>query len=452
MTVARGEFSSKLGFVLAASGSAVGLGNIWGFPTQAASNGGGAFLLVYLLLAFCLAFPALMAELIIGRHAKSNAVNALRLISTNRLSYHAGSITGYVGIITASLILCFYALVAGWMLSFFLAPLAELTGMQDVADWLTEFGLYRNILFMLIFLALTVAIISRGVKEGIEKWSARLMPALLVLLLLLIVYVLTLDGAMEGVKTYLIPDFSRVTDLKLIISALGQAFFSLSLGVGTMLIYGSYISHKENLFHLGRMVTFVDIGIAVMAGLLILPAMFVAQYNGVVIFDATGKLISEDTLIFTVLPALFNTMGTIGIFISFAFFLLMSIAALTSSISMLEVPVAYVVENHAADRQRAAQGIGLIIALISTVIAFNFENLFSLTVHATTRYSQPLLGFALCIFAGWLWHRNKVLAEIKLGYAEVKQSLFWKIWPPYIRYICPLSILAVFIHLAFYNL
>ena len=119
---------------------------------------------------------------------------------------------------------------------------------------------------------------------------------------------------------------------------------------------------------------------------------------------------------------------------------------------MLEVPVAYVVENHAADRQRAAQGIGLIIALISTVIAFNFENLFSLTVHATTRYSQPLLGFALCIFAGWLWHRNKVLAEIKLGYAEVKQSLFWKIWPPYIRYICPLSILAVFVHLAFYNL
>ncbi len=449
MAVARGEFSSRFGFILAASGSAVGLGNIWGFPTQAASNGGGAFLLVYLILAFCLAFPALMAELVIGRHAKSNAVNALRLISTNRFSYLAGTLTGYIGIITAGLILSFYALVAGWMLSYFLAPLAELAGMQDVAGWLTEFGLYRNILFLLLFMALTVAIISRGVQDGIEKWSSRLMPVLLVLLLLLIVYVLTLDGAMDGVRAYLIPDFSRAADLQLIVSALGQAFFSLSLGVGTMLIYGSYISPKENLFYLGRMVTFVDIGIAVMAGMLILPAMYVAQHNGVVIFDATGKLISEDTLIFTVLPALFDTMGPIGIFVSFAFFVLMSIAALTSSISMLEVPVSYVVENHAVDRKRAAQGMGLVIALISTVIAFNFEALFGLTVHATTRYSQPLLGFMLCVFAGWMWHRNKVLAEIKEGYAEVEKSLFWKIWPAYIRYICPLSILAVFVQMAF---
>ncbi len=449
MAVARGEFSSRFGFILAASGSAVGLGNIWGFPTQAASNGGGAFLLVYLILAFCLAFPALMAELVIGRHAKSNAVNALRLISTNRFSYLAGTITGYIGIITAGLILSFYALVAGWMLSYFLAPLAELAGMQDVAGWLTEFGLYRNILFLLLFMALTVAIISRGVQDGIEKWSSRLMPVLLVLLLLLIVYVLTLDGAMDGVRAYLIPDFSRAADLQLIVSALGQAFFSLSLGVGTMLIYGSYISPKENLFYLGRMVTFVDIGIAVMAGMLILPAMYVAQHNGVVIFDATGKLISEDTLIFTVLPALFDTMGPIGIFVSFAFFVLMSIAALTSSISMLEVPVSYVVENHSVDRKRAAQGMGLVIALISTVIAFNFEALFGLTVHATTRFSQPLLGFMLCVFAGWMWHRNKVLAEIKEGYAEVEKSLFWKIWPAYIRYICPLSILAVFVQMAF---
>jgi len=441
---ARGEFSSKFGFILAASGSAVGLGNIWGFPTQAASNGGAAFLLVYLVLAFCLAYPALMAELIIGRHAKSNAVNALRLISTNRFSYHMGTLTGFVGIITASLILSFYALVAGWMVCYFLAPIAALAGMQDVADWLTEFGLYRNVTFILIFMVLTVAIISGGVKDGIEKWSTRLMPAMLALLFLLIAYVLTLDGAMEGVKAYLLPDFSRAVDVNLIVGAMGQAFFSLSLGVGTMLIYGSYISQKENLSYLGRMVTFVDIGIAVMAGMLILPAMYVAQHNGVAIFDAAGQLISEDTLIFTVLPALFDTMGITGIFISAAFFILMSIAALTSSISMLEVPVAYAVENHQIDRKRAAQFIGLLIALISVAIAFNFEILFGLTIRVTTQMSQPLLGLMLCIFAGWIWHRNNMLQEIKAGYPDVEQSLFWKIWPSYVRYVCPVAILTVF--------
>ncbi len=448
MAAVRGEFSSKFGFILAASGSAVGLGNIWGFPTQAASNGGAAFLLVYLILAFALAYPALMAELIIGRHAKSNAVNALRLISNSKASYLAGSITGFLGIITASLILSFYALVAGWMLAYFLAPLAELAGMQGLASWLTEFGLYRNILFLLLFMVVTVSIISGGVKDGIEKWSTRLMPALLGLLFLLILYVLFQDGAAEGVKAYLLPDFSRAVDIKLIVSALGQAFFSLSLGVGTMLVYGSYISQKENLSYLGKMVTLVDIGIAVMAGLLIIPAMYVAQHNGVQIFDAAGRLISEDTLIFTVLPALFDTMGTVGIFISFAFFVLMSIAALTSSISMLEVPVAYAVENHKLDRKRAAQSIGVVIALISVIIAFNFEVLFGLTIRATTRFSQPVLGLMLCVFAGWIWHRNKMLEEIKQGYAEVESSLFWKIWPSYIRYFCPVAIIVVFIQMA----
>ncbi len=444
MAAVRGEFSSKFGFILAASGSAVGLGNIWGFPTQAASNGGAAFLLVYLILAFALAYPVLMAELIIGRHAKSNAVNALRLISNSKVSYLIGSITGFVGIITASLILSFYALVAGWMLSYILAPIAELLGQQWAADWLTDFGLYRNIIFLLIFMTLTVTIISGGVKDGIEKWSTRLMPALLGLLLLLIVYVLFQDGAMEGVKAYLLPDFSRVVDTKLIVSALGQAFFSLSLGVGTMLVYGSYISQKENLSYLGKMVTLVDIGIAVMAGMLIIPAMYVAQANGVQIFDAAGQLISEDTLIFTVLPALFDTMGTVGIFISFAFFVLMGIAALTSSISMLEVPVAYAVENHGIDRKRAAQVIGLVIATISVIIAFNFEALFGLTIRATTRFSQPVLGLMLCVFAGWIWHRNKMLEEIKQGYAEVESGFFWKIWPSYIRYFCPIAIIVVF--------
>lgn len=445
MSSPRGEFSSKLGFILAAAGSAVGLGNIWGFPTQAASNGGAAFLLIYLVLAFCLAYPALMAELIIGRHAKANAVSALKQISTGPISQKMGMVTGFVGIVTASLILSFYAVVAGWMLAYFLSPLLQIMGMQNAADWVVDFSFLRNLVFTVLFMSITVFIICGGVKDGIEKWSARLMPSLLVILLLLIVYVLTLDGAMEGVKAYLIPDFSRAVEPRLIISALGQAFFSMSLGVGTMLIYGSYISNKENLVSLGISVTLVDIGIAVMAGMLIIPAMYVAQTNGVVIYDAAGKLIAEDTLIFTVLPALFETMGATGIYISIAFFILMSIAALTSSISMLEVPVAYAVENHDMPRKRATIIIGSLIMLISLALIMNFNLLFGLVVQATTQYSQPLLGLMLCVFAGWIWHRDSLLAELKTGFEQVDNTIFWKVWPGYVRYVCPAAILLLFV-------
>jgi neurotransmitter:Na+ symporter, NSS family len=444
MASARGEFSSRFGFVMAAAGSAVGLGNIWGFPTQAASNGGAAFLLVYLFLAFTLAYPALMAELIIGRHAHANAVSALRLISPNPLLRHVGAATGIIGFIVAGLILSFYAIVAGWMIAFCISSLSDLLGMTQVSSWLTSFGLPRNILFMLIFMALTVGIIAEGVREGIERWSERLMPALLITLVLLVLYVLTLDGAMDGLKVYLLPDVERALSPQLIISALGAAFFSLSLGVGTMLIYGSYINDDENLPVVGSLVTLVDISIAVTAGFLVLPAMYVALHNGVEIFTATGELISEDTLIFTVLPELFNAMGTTGIVISFTFFFLMSIAALTSSISMLEVPVAYTIEEHGVGRKKAVFVIGGLIALVSAIILMNFSELFGLVVAFTTRYSQPLLGFMFCVYAGWIWHRDQLLQEVRKGSPEVEQTLFWSIWPWYVRFVCPVIILAIF--------
>ncbi len=449
MAAARGEFSSRLGFILAASGSAVGLGNIWGFPTQTASNGGAAFLVIYLLMAFCLAYPAFMAELIIGRHAQANAVRALTSIANGPTARRAGALTGYVGIITAGLILSFYAIVAGWMGAYSVAPVAELLGFEGVAQWLTEFGIARNIVFTVVVMVLTIGIICGGVKEGIEKWSTRLMPALLLILLLLIVYVMTLDGAVAGVRAYLVPDFSQAINLKLIVSALGQAFFSMSLGVGTMLIYGSYVSKQENISSLGFIVTLVDIGVAFLAGLLIIPAMYVAQENGVAIYDAAGQLIAEDRLIFTVLPALFDTMGFVGMLVAFAFFVLMMIASLTSSISMLEVPVAYAVENHGIARRRATWLLGGVITLISVMIILNFETLFGLTVRVTTRYSEPLLGLSLCVFAGWIWNRNQLLEEVKQGFEGAEYSLFMKLWPTYVRYVCPVAILVVFIQLVF---
>ncbi|TGD73620.1 sodium-dependent transporter [Mangrovimicrobium sediminis] len=444
MAGARGEFSSRFGFVMAAAGSAVGLGNIWGFPTQAASNGGAAFLLVYLVLAFGLAYPALMAELIIGRHAHANAARALGGLSPNRLLSGLGRGTGIIGLVVASLILSFYAIVAGWMIAFCLAAIAELLGLDAVADWLTGFGLARNLVFMLLFMALTIGIISEGVREGIERWSARLMPSLLFTLVVLAIYVLTLDGALEGLKVYLLPDFSAALTPGLIIAALGAAFFSLSLGVGTMLIYGSYVSDKENLPVLGGLVTLVDIGIAVLAGFLVLPAMYVALHNGVEIFAANGALLSEDTLIFTVLPELFATMGLPGMVVSVVFFFLMSIAALTSSISMLEVPVAYAIEEHGLSRRKGVVLIGGAIAAISTVILLDFGQLFGLVITVTTRYAQPLLGIVLCLYAGWVLNRNSLLMELQRGHPGAEHGLFWKIWPWYVRVVCPAVILAIF--------
>ncbi|MEK9928804.1 MAG: sodium-dependent transporter, partial [Halieaceae bacterium] len=404
--VNRGEFGSRLGFILAAAGSAVGLGNIWGFPTQAASNGGAAFLLVYLVLAFALAYPILMAELILGRHAHGNSVVALTRIAERPVTKAIGALTGLAGILVASSILSFYSIVSGWMLGFTASyPLAAM-GFDAHAAWLTDFSLSRNVILMTLFSAMTIGIVMGGVQGGIERWSRRLMPTLIVTLIVLAAYVLSLEGASEGLRVYLVPDFSKILSADLILRALGSAFFSLSLGVGTMLIYGSYISDEEHLPSIGVQVALIDVGIAVLAGFLILPAMYVALARGVEIFDATGALLSEDTLIFTVLPELFATLGTAGLVLATAFFFLMSVAALTSSISMLEVPVAFLTERFQWTRSRAAIIAGVFIGFLSTAIAMNFDSLFGFVIAASTRYGQPMLGLMLCIYTGWIWRRD----------------------------------------------
>ena len=440
----RGEFSSRLAFIFAASGSAVGLGNIWGFPTNAAENGGAAFLVMYLILAFLLAYPAMMAELIIGRHTRSNAVGALQSISTGRATKAIGKLTGIGSMLTAGLILSFYSIIAGWMLAFMLEPLTALLGFSQIGQWLTDFSLVRNVGFAATFILLTIFIISAGVEQGIEKWSSRLMPSLFILIISLIVYVLTQDGAMQGLRHYLVPDFSQITNANLIVSAMGQAFFSMSLGVGTMLVYGSYIRTDENLPVVGALVTLTDTSVAFLAGLLVLPAIFVAQHLGVTIYAESGSLIAGPDLIFQVLPALFDGMGGTGIFVGFAFFLLMSIAAVTSSISMLEVPVSYAVETHQVDRNKATWLVGLVLFGISALICFNFEWLFGFVISITTERAQPLLSMVVCIFAGWVLYRNSILEELKSGCPDIEKTLFWKIWPMYVKFFCPALILLTF--------
>lgn len=446
MAGSRGEFSSRIGFIMAAAGSAVGLGNIWGFPTQTASNGGAAFVFVYLILAFSLAYPAFMAELLIGRFGQANAVTSLQKMSRTNGQKKFGFIVGFGGVVCAALILSFYGIIAGWMVSYAVSPVALTLGSESVATWVTSQSMWRNVLFTAIFMFFTIYVIRRGVEQGIEKWSKRLMPLLIGLLLVLIGYVFTLEGSKEGLNAYLNPDFSRVLDPDLIISALGQAFFSLSLGTSVMVIYGSYISKKENLVSLGAQVTLIDVSIAFMAGLLIIPAMYVAQAQGVAIFADDGSLISGPGLVFTVLPALFDSMGSIGVIVSFAFFLLMSVAALTSSISMLEGPVSYLVERHNIDRQKATVIVGIIIFMISIGIISNLGVLLDMVATLATEYGQPIIAMLCCVFVGWIWKRSEILEEIRQGNPEVESSLFWKVWPWYTKFVCPTAIAIVFIH------
>lgn len=448
----RGHFTSRFGFLMAAAGSAIGLGNIWSFPTQAASNGGGAFVLVYLILAFLLAYPALMAELIIGRHSNANIVTALsQLGGKNRVVRRSGIFVGYYGVLIAALILSFYSIVAGWMLSRLLQPIAGLLGLESLALWFAQESIARDLLSCLIFSALTVWIVARGVSQGIEAWSTRLMPVLAALLLMLIVYVLFQPGAHTGLRHYLLPDFSRLWNPELMLSAMGQAFFSMSLGVGTMLIYGSYLGKVlakkgpgDALPRLGATLTLLDLSFAFCAGLLIIPAMFVAQHQGIAIYGEQGELLAGPGLVFQVLPALFATMGNAGTWITLTFFALLVIASLTSSISMLECPVAVAVEKAGVERTPAALAIGSLVFIVSAVVILNFSRLFDLVVAFTTEYSQPLLGVALCLFAGWILHRNHRLQTIQQD-SHQPSGLFWRIWPFYVRFICPTLIILMFI-------
>ena len=439
---ARGEFSSRIGFVLAAAGSAVGLGNIWGFPTKVAENGGAAFVLMYLVMAFLLAYPVLMAELIIGRAKRANMVDALGSISSNKLTNNLGRFTGVMGVVTVIGILAFYSIVAGWMIAHLADAAVSLVGLEIA--WFTEFSISRNMIFSAIFLGLTAFVVAGGVSNGIERWSVRLMPTLFGIIIALIIYVSFQDGAAEGWRVYLLPDFNQILNPSLLLDAMGQAFFSMSLGVGTMLVYGSYIRKQEHLPKLGASVALVDIGVAVVAGMLIIPAMYVAANNGVQIFTDNGSLIQGGSLIFNVLPALFDSISVGGHLVATLFFALMVIAAITSSISMLEVPVAFLVDNRKFARSRATILVVLFVLVVSASIVYNFDLLFERVISITTEYSQPLLGLVLCIFAGWVWRRDSILQELQQGDERAHLGLFWKIWPWYVKFICPLVIAFMF--------
>ncbi len=439
----RDSFHSRLGFVLAAAGAAIGLGNIWGFPTQAANNGGGAFLVVYLIVTFLLALPALYAEIYIGNQAQTNPVSALASACGERFK-NLGHNAGIIGIIGAMMMLSFYTIVAGWMLAHALASLAELIGLTDLSLWLSTSSTLRNVVFTPVFIILSAAIVHQGVHSGIERWSARLMPILLLMLIALIIYILQQDGAQEGLSLYLVPDFSQVTDPKLVISAMGQAFFSLAIGVGAMMAYGSYMPKGQSVGKLVVSITLLDTFIAFIAGLLIIPALFVAQHAGQEVF-VDGHLIGEGQLIFNILPTLFSSMGTVGLVVSLAFFALLSIAALTSTISSTEVPVAYLVEDKGMTRKRATWFISGAVLIASMLLIAFFEQLFGLVIQLLTTILQPLMSLFYFIVVGWLWQRGNQLTDI--AKLNKHKSLTWIGF--YLRFVCPVLLLVVFVNVAF---
>lgn len=436
----RAQWGSRIGFILAATGSAIGLGNIWRFPYTTGENGGAAFVLVYLLSVILIGIPVLIAELSLGRYTQRNPVGAIKKI----VPTGAWKLLGYLGVLTGLVILSYYSVVAGWTLGYIV-----LTAQQATIDFGTFIADPRSEFFyFIVFLALTMLVVLGGVKSGIERWSKILMPLLFLILLGLIVFAISLPGAEAGISFYLNPDFSKITG-STILAALGQAFFSLSLGMGAMITYGSYLSKNNNIASSATAVALSDTLIAVMAGLVIFPTLFAVGMQ-----PAQGP-----GLVFNVLPQIFNQMPggqIVGIF----FFILLSIAALTSSISLLEVVVAWGVDELKLTRIKATiifTGVALIIG-IPSAMSQGYSQFFS-SIHLFGKtgfldivdflfgsFALTFGGLLLSIFVGWKWGAKKASDEMALGFTS-SNLLFLKTWQFLIRFVCPVVIFLVLLNI-----
>ncbi len=356
----RGQWGSKIGFILAASGSAVGLGNIWRFPYMTGENGGAAFVFIYLACVIFVGLPLMWLELAFGRHTGKNPVDAFRETGAAKdvwLYKYAGPAVGLLCLAACFFVLSYYGVIAGWTIGYIYSSVTQ-AGME-----FKSFAANPNWVIPLfaVFIVATIYIVQAGIEKGIEKWSKILMPLLLLLVFVVIARSVTLDGAMEGIEWYLSPDFSKV-DGKVVLAALGQAFFSLSVGWGLMITYGSYMPKSQNIISNGFWVALMDTGVALMGGLMVIPAVFALGFP----VDA------GPTLTFETLPAVFSKM-TAGVVIGGLFFLLLTVAALTSSISMLEVPVSYFVDGKRASRKKAAIIVGIVAFIVGIPSALSFK-------------------------------------------------------------------------------
>ncbi|MDD9894402.1 MAG: sodium-dependent transporter [Gammaproteobacteria bacterium] len=455
----RGQFSSKLGFILAAAGSAVGLGNLVAFPVMASKNGGAAFLIIYLFFIAFICYPVMMAEISMGRHTNRNPVGAFSQLSDGHKGWR---LAGMLAILTPFMIAVFYTVITVWLV-IYIKEIA--TGGLEMLSTEAAFGeiVARPSLFAYLvgLLVLIFFILLGGVKGGIERLARILMPTLAVMLVLLTLFVLTLDGAVAGIRYYLVPDFSQM-DLSVVNGALSQAFFSLSLGMGILITYGSYFSRENNIAQSTRMVAIADTSIAFFAGLLILPAIFAFDPNT----NTDDLSTSSVGLIFSFLPQIFLSMqaavGYVGAsIVAIVFFTLVFFAALTSLVSIIEIPISCWIDELKISRKRAVilQAILLTLFAVPATMSLgisefftNFtsyggvtKSFFDLVSDVFYETILPFVGFTVCIFCAYRWKVSGLKSELIVGDPGYDGSFLEKYINFSLGTVIPVVLLLVFI-------
>ncbi|SHK07014.1 sodium-dependent transporter [Paramaledivibacter caminithermalis] len=439
----RDTFGSRLGILAAAAGSAIGLGNIWKFPYITGKNGGAAFILVYLVCITLIGLPVMVSEFVLGRKTQANAVGAFKKIEPRKPWF----LSGYLATLTAFIILSYYTMIAGWILSYIgRAATGKLVSIEaaNLGAYFESIigGTFEPLLCTFVIIVLTAIIVISGIKDGVEKYCKILMPVLLGLLILLMFRSLTLEGASKGIEFLFKPDFSQLTTQS-VLEALGHSFFTLSLGMGIILTYGSYIDKNENIINLAIQVTIADTVIALMAGLVIFPAVFA---YGLEPGQGAG-------LIFITLPAVFREMP-FGTFFGALFFTLIGIAALTSTISLLEVIVSFAIEEFNMHRKKATILVSTAIFLLAIPSVLSFGLWSNITILGKTFFgwfdfltSNVLLavgGILVCIFVGWVWGTKNAIAEITSdGQYQFKQQGLYSF---IIRFLAPAAILLILLN------
>lgn len=434
---ARENWGSKFGFIMAAAGSAVGLGNIWRFPYLAGENGGGAFLVIYLGFVLAIGLSIMIAEMTVGRKTKLAAAGAYRS-QDKRWTF-----AGVIGVISGFFIMGFYPVVGGWSTAYIIKSFTGLLSAPDaIGDVFNGFisSPIEPLAWMLLFLLVNVLIVAKGIQGGIEKAGKILMPTLLALLIFVGIRSVTLPGAGAGLEFLFRPDFSQVTGTTFL-AALGQAFFSLSLGMGCMITYGSYLSKKENIPSSALTVTALDTGVALLSGIAIFPALFAFGME-----PAQGP-----GLVFVVVPQIFAAMGGLGTLFSVIFFIALTVAALTSSVSLLEVVVAYLIDERKITRRKATYGVGVVMAVMGIFSSLSMGVMSGFTILGagvfdffdilTDKIFLAIGGLLLAVFVGWFMNKEDLRNELTNSGTE-KFALF-DVWYALIKFIIPVAIAIV---------
>lgn len=441
---ARASWSGKWAFILAAAASAVGLGNIWRFPYLAAKYGGGTFLITYLCLVFTFGVSLLLLETALGRTTGQSAIGAFKSF---------GKKYAFIGVLASAvpfIITPYYCVIGGWVAKYAVGYLGE--GPVTIADggeFFTNFitSPFESYLWMYVFMAITFVVVSLGVKGGIEKANLFMMPALIILAVAIAIYTMTMPGALDGVAYYLMPDFSKFSP-ELVISALGQMFFSLSLAMGIMITYGSYLDKHTSLTSSVVRIGGFDIGVSFLAGLVIVPGAFVAMGSGEAVASSSGP-----SLMFITLPQVFADMGAAAMVVGFVFFLLVLFAALTSAISLTETLVSIVVDGAKVSRKKALIVVFIFIAVVGTLVNAGYNGLsfieplgpgssiLDLADFFSNSVLMPIVALLTCIFVGWIIKPGVLVREIKLS-SPFGVEPAWRIM---IKYVAPVLVIVILV-------